>query len=239
MDDRPYTVNDVMTRAVVSVEREARFKEIAAAMQRWQVSAVPVIEGEGRVVGVVSEADLLPKEEFRSGGAGAVGQRERAADTARADGVCAKDLMTTPAVVIRADATLPQAARVMARRQVKRLPVVDAGGVLQGIVSRADLLKVFLRSDDELAFQVRTQVVDRLFPVSRHGIRVEVCDGVVRLTGTVRDSERIPLARSLARSVEGVVDVVCSLTGPAPAAAPSAPSALSGSSVSSAPSATG
>ncbi|MDH2387959.1 CBS domain-containing protein [Streptomyces sp. HNM0663] len=227
MDGRPYTVNDVMTRTVVSVDRDARFKEIAAAIERWQVSAVPVIEGEGRVVGVVSEADLLPKEEFRSGGAGMVEQRERAADTAKAGAVCAKDLMTTPAVVIRADATLPQAARVMARQQVKRLPVVDAEGVLQGIVSRADLLKVFLRSDDELAFQVRAQVVDRLFPVSRHDIRVEVCDGVVHLTGTVRDSERIPLAESLTRSVEGVVDVVCSLTGPPLAAASSAPSAPS------------
>ncbi|MFE3493106.1 CBS domain-containing protein [Streptomyces sp. NPDC059175] len=214
MVSTPYTVGDVMTRTVVAVEREAPFKEIVAAMEQWKVTAVPVVEGEGRVVGVVSEADLLPKEEFRDTEPGLIEQMRNLGDTAKAGAVRAGDLMTTPAVTIRADAPLPQAARTMIRQRIKRLPVVDADGTLQGILSRADLLKVFLRPDDDLADEVRREVVDRLFPVSRHGVRVDVTDGVVTLTGTVRDGTLIPVAARLAHAVDGVVEVKCLLTCP-------------------------
>ncbi|MFD7611619.1 CBS domain-containing protein [Streptomyces sp. NPDC059828] len=214
MVSTPYTVGDVMTRTVVAVERNAQFKEIVAAMEQWKVTAVPVVEGEGRVVGVVSEADLLPKEEFHDTGPGLIEQMQNLDDTAKAGAVRAGDLMTTPATTIRADATLPQAARTMARQRIKRLPVVDADGTLQGILSRADLLKVFLRPDDDLAAEVRREVVDRLFTVSRHAIRVDVTDGVVTLTGTVRDGTLVPVAERLAHAVEGVVEVNCRLTSP-------------------------
>ncbi|MEU2156055.1 CBS domain-containing protein [Streptomyces sp. NPDC019396] len=214
MVSTPYTVGDVMTRTVVAVERDAPFKEIVAAMEQWKVTAMPVVEGEGRVVGVVSEADLLPKEEFHDRGPGLVEQMRNLDDTAKAGAVRAGDLMTTPAITIRADATLPQAARAMVRQRIKRLPVVDADGTLQGILSRADLLKVFLRPDDDLAAEVRREVVDRLFAVSRQGIRVDVTDGVVTLAGTVRDGTLIPVAERLAHAVEGVVEVNCRLTCP-------------------------
>ncbi|MEC4570865.1 CBS domain-containing protein [Streptomyces sp. CMAA1738] len=144
-------------------------------MERWKVTALPVIEGEGHVVGVVS---------------------------------------TTPAVTIRPDATLPEAARLMTERHIKRLPVVDADGTLRGIVSRADLLKVFLRTDEELATEIRRTVVDRLFPLSHAAVRVSVDQGIATLTGTVRDGNPIPLAERLTRSVEGVVDVHCRLKHP-------------------------
>ncbi|MFF7579355.1 CBS domain-containing protein [Streptomyces sp. NBC_01230] len=207
-----YTVNDVMTKTVVTITLDAEFKEIAAAMEQWKVTAVPVIEGEGRVVGVVSEADLLPKEEFHDHAPGMIEQMHHLGDIAKAGSVRAKDLMTSPAVTVKPDAPLPQAARLMVDRHVKRLPVVDADGSLKGIVSRADLLKVFLRPDDELAAEIRREVVNRLFPVSDR-VKVNVTRGVVTLTGRVRDATLVPVAARLAQSVEGVVSVDCRLEG--------------------------
>ncbi|WP_405628336.1 CBS domain-containing protein [Streptomyces sp. NBC_01174] len=210
----PHRVSDVMTRTVVAVGLDARFKEIVTAIDQWQVTAVPVLEGEGRVVGVVSEADLLPKEELREEDATMIGQRDRLTDYAKAGALTARDLMSSPAVTVPLDATLPEAARLMARHEIKRLPVVDGEGVLKGIVSRADLLKVFLRTDEEIAAEVREEVVDRLFPVSRRNVRVEVAEGRVTITGAVRDASLIPVAERLAGAVEGVVDATCHLDGP-------------------------
>lgn len=221
MNPHPYLVSDVMTKKVVAVTQGAGFKEIVDAMARWKVSALPVLEGEGRVIGVVSEADLLPKEEFRVRSPGLVEQMRRLEDTAKAGSLCAGDLMTRPAVTVAPDATLPQAARLMAAHHVKRLPVVG-DGTLKGIVSRADLLKVFLRPDTELAEEIRHQVVERLFPLSARNVRVEVADGVVTLSGEIRDSALVPVAARLARAVEGVVDVRIELTAPG-RGAPGAP----------------
>lgn len=202
-----YTVAMVMTTAVVAVSRSAEFKEIVAVMQRWRVTGVPVVEGDGRVVGVVSQADLLVKEEFHDHVPGLIEQAGRLEGTRKAASTCAEDLMTAPAVTVAPDATLPQAARLMAHTHVKRLLVVDGAGHLVGIVSRADLLKVFLRSDDEIAAQIRREVVVPLFPVSHRAIRIGVTDGVVTLRGDARDSGLIPTAARLAQAVEGVVDV--------------------------------
>ncbi|MGW3802212.1 CBS domain-containing protein [Streptomyces clavifer] len=211
----PHRVKDVMTQTVVAVGLDARFKEVVAAMNQWQVTAVPVLEGKGRVVGVISEADLLLKEELRDEDATMIGQgRKRLTDHAKAGAVTARDLMSFPAVTVEANALLPEAARLMARHRVKRLPVVDERGVLKGIVSRIDVLKVFLRTDDELADEVRQEVVDPLFPVSRRNIGVEVTQGRVTLDGEVWDAALIPVAERLARAVEGVVDVRCDLHGP-------------------------
>ncbi len=159
------------------------------------------------MVGVVSEADLLAKEEFHERRPGMIEQMRRLGDTAKAGSTCAEQLMTSPAVTVRPTATLPQAARLMAERHVKRLPGVDADGTLNGIVSRADLLKVFLRSDDELAAEIRHEVVEPLFPVSRKALKVDVTHGVVTLTGKVRDAHLIPMATRLAQAVEGIVSV--------------------------------
>ncbi|WP_406473297.1 CBS domain-containing protein [Streptomyces platensis] len=216
MQNTPHLVSDVMTGTVAAVDREARFKEIVETMERWQVSALPVLAGEGRVVGVVSEADLLPKEEFRESDPDRLEQLRRLDDVRRAGALTAGELMTGPALTVRAHATLSQAARIMARGSVKRLPVVDGHGVLQGIVSRADLLKVFLRSDDDLAEEVR-YVVGELFTAPVKDLRVTVVDGVVTLSGRVRDTSLIPVAARLVRAVEGVVDVEFDVTAPAAA----------------------
>ncbi|MFJ8017752.1 CBS domain-containing protein [Streptomyces sp. NPDC096339] len=211
MTSTPYTVADVMTTKVIAVTPSTGFKDIAAAMERWKVTALPVIEGEGRVVGVVSEADLLPKEEFHEHRPGLIEQMRRLGDTAKAGSTVAEQLMTTPAVTIRPDATLPRAARLMADRHVKRLPVVDADGTLTGIVSRADLLKVFLRTDEDLTAEIRESVVERLFPLSHGSVEVSVDQGVATLTGPVRDPNLISMAERLTHAVEGVVDVRCRL----------------------------
>ncbi|ALU92498.1 hypothetical protein WQO_03525 [Streptomyces globisporus C-1027] len=211
MTPHPYTVADVMTRKVIAVARTASFKDIVTAMSRWSVSALPVVEGEGHVVGVVSEADLLPKEEFHERSPGLLEQMHRLDATAKAGSLTAEDLMTRPALTIGPDATLPQAARLMATRGVKRLPVVE-GDVLRGIVSRSDLLKVFLRPDDEIAEDVREQVVARLFPVSQQKVSVQADAGVVTMSGLVREARLIPVAARLARACAGVVDVRCELT---------------------------
>ncbi|MEU4172499.1 CBS domain-containing protein [Streptomyces sp. NPDC026665] len=218
MNGTPYTVSDVMTQTVVAVGRDAPFKDIVRTMEQWKVSAMPVLEGEGRVIGVVSEADLLPKEEFRYEEQDLSRQRLRLDDTAKAGATRAAELMSTPAVTVHPDATVAQAARIMAVRHVKRLPVVDGIGMLQGIVSRADLLKVFLRPDDEIADEVRRTVVSYLFPSFSHAVHVNVSEGVVTLRGHIHDTSLISVAVRLVRAVEGVVDVEPQLTGePKPA----------------------
>ncbi|MFM9585646.1 CBS domain-containing protein [Streptomyces caniscabiei] len=225
MHGTPHVVGDVMTHTVVTVGRGTVFKEIVRLMRDRRISAVPVVEAGGRVVGVVSEADLLPKEEFRDSDPDRYTQRRRLADLAKAGAVTAEELMTTPALTVGSGETLAQAARTMARARVKRLPVVDAGGVLVGVVSRADLLKVFLRTDEEIAEEVRREVVAYLFPSPASAVRLDVRDGVVRLGGRVRDTSLVPVAARLVRAVEGVVSVDFDLTPPGTSARPQEASA--------------
>jgi CBS domain-containing protein len=207
----PRTVGDVMTRKVVAVGPGATFREIVETMREWKVSALPVLEGEGRVVGVVSEADLLHKEQFRDSDPDRFGAVRTLSDVSKAGAVTAEHLMTAPAVCVHAETTLAQAARIMAQRRVKRLPVTDAEGILRGVVSRSDLLEVFLRPDEDIAAEVRGDVVRALFP-DEPGLRVDVHEGVVTLTGRVHEPRLIPVAGRLALSVEGVVDVHTDLT---------------------------
>ncbi|ATZ23290.1 putative voltage-gated ClC-type chloride channel ClcB [Streptomyces lavendulae subsp. lavendulae] len=197
-----YAVSDVMTHTAVAIGREASYKEIVELMHEWKVSAVPVLEGEGRVVGVVSEADLLPKEEFRRTDAALPDQLEEAS---KAGGVLAEELMSSPAITVHPDAPVAEAARIMARRHVKRLPVVNALGMLEGVVSRSDLLKVFLRPDEELEEEIRRSVLTELTPGANVDFAVQ--DGVVTLSGPLRDRALVPLLARAIRAVEGVVDV--------------------------------
>ncbi|MEV6294970.1 CBS domain-containing protein [Streptomyces sp. NPDC051896] len=208
-----HIVSDVMTTPVVAVGRDAPFKEIVRVMDERHVSAVPVVSGEGRVVGVVSGADLLPKEEFRDRRPTRSERMRLRSDLAKADGVTAEEVMTAPAVTVRPDDTLARAARLMAAHHVKRLPVVDAEDALRGIVSRGDLLRVFLRSDEDIEEEVRRTVVSYLFPLHAHAIHVSVRDGVVRLRGPVHDTSLIWVAERLVSGLEGVVGVESRLSG--------------------------
>ncbi|MBC7274833.1 MAG: CBS domain-containing protein [Streptomyces sp.] len=208
-----------MTHTVVAIGPGASFKDIVRLMEQWKVSALPVLVGEGRVVGVVSEADLLHKEEFRDSDPDRFTQLRRLPDLAKAGALTAAELMSSPAVTVHADAPLAEAARIMAQRKVKRLPVIGDTGLLEGLVSRADLLKVFLRPDEEIAAEVRHEIVSSLFLAPSEPLSIEVSDGRVTVTGNVRDTSLVPVAARLIRAVEGVVDVEFRLTD-APAAPP-------------------
>ncbi|WP_327714307.1 CBS domain-containing protein [Streptomyces sp. NBC_00490] len=214
MPGSPHIVSDVMTRDVATVGRDAAFKDIVRIMQDRKVSALPVVDGGHRVLGIVSEADLLPKEEFRDSDPDRYTQLRRLPDLAKAGSLTAGELMTSPALTVRPGETLAQAARTMARARVKRLPVVGESGRLEGVVSRADLLKVFLRDDEDIAGEVRREVVAPLFPAPESAVRVEVREGVVKLGGRVRDTSLVPVAARLTRAVEGVVDIEFELDGP-------------------------
>jgi CBS domain-containing protein len=144
------TVREVMTAPVVAVRRHARYAEIADTLRRHGVSAVPVIDARTRVLGVVSEADLLPKVEFPAdGGTGPLVPEHRRQRRARAKAVLdtAAELMTHPAVTVSPDASITHAARLMDDHRVKRLPVIDSEGRLVGVVSRCDLLRGTHASD--------------------------------------------------------------------------------------------
>ncbi|MFJ3175344.1 CBS domain-containing protein [Streptomyces roseus] len=209
-----YTVSDVMSHTAIAIGREASYKEIVELMQQWKVSALPVLEGEGRVVGVVSEADLLLKEEYRRD---EPRRPEQFDEAAKAGAVLAEELMSSPAFTVQPDATLAEAARIMARMAVKRLPVVSDVGILEGVVSRSDLLKVFLRPDEEIEAEVRELVLGEL-PLPAH-VEFRVLEGVVTIQGPLPDRALVPLLARAIRAVEGVVDVRLALDGEATAAA--------------------
>ncbi|MFE0632580.1 CBS domain-containing protein [Streptomyces sp. NPDC058864] len=206
-DRHPATVGDVMTRKVVAVALGTSFKEIVRTLEQWKVSALPVVAGGTRVVGVVSEADLLRKEERREDDAPPVG-----AGPDKAAAVTAGELMTAPAITVHEDAPLARAARAMALHRVKRLPVVDADGALRGVVSRGDLLKVFLRTDEDLTRDVRELIAGELLPEAWQSVDVEAADGVVTVSGLLTDRSLVPVVARMVRSVEGVVDVRFDLT---------------------------
>jgi predicted transcriptional regulator len=180
-------------------------------MRSREVSALPVVGSDGRVIGIVSEADLLLKEEgldldlppfFE--------RRRRRKERAKARGKCAEELMTSPAVTVGAPTLIAEAARIMHHNAFKRLPVVDDRGRLLGIVSRADLIKVFLRSDEEIEADVENSLALSVH-IHPSAVLVSVVDGVVRLEGRVKNRSEIASAMNQARRADGVVAVECEL----------------------------
>jgi CBS domain-containing protein len=202
------TVSDVMTRTVVVVHVSAPFKDVVRRMHDYRVSAVPVVDDDERLVGIVSEADLILKEDPElDEGAHLFERRHRRHDREKAAGLVAEELMTTPVVTVAPDATLGDAARLMHRKGVKRLPVVSGDDRILGICSRADLLKVFLRGDADIEHEVREDVVRRTLWIDPDTVRVSVHDGVVRLEGQLERRSLIPVLEGLVASVEGVVGI--------------------------------
>ncbi len=200
-----WTVADVMTRNVVVVGPDTDFKTCVRRMQEHKVSALPVVDQDRKLVGIVSEADLLAKERRR-------GERRRllsatSEEDGQAAGRTAGQVMTSPAICISPDASIPQAARLMYREAVKRLPVVDAGGVVVGIVSRADLLKTYVRSDDAIKRDIVSDVITRALFIDPKAVDVEVADGVVKLSGELETRSLSRLLIELAQRVEGTVAV--------------------------------
>jgi len=201
-----------MTRRVITACPSTGYKELARRMTEHAVSALPVVDvvgDEGKLVGIVSEADLLAKKganpwrylEARSRG-----------DEARAEALTAADLMTSPAITVRAEDSLAQAARLMHRKHVKRLPVMDSEGRLVGIVSRGDLVKAFLRSDESIRQEVRNDVMARALHLDPEAVKVTVDEGVVKLEGSLQSKRLVVVLRRLVRGIEGVVGVEDRLT---------------------------
>ncbi len=203
-------VRDVMTTRVIWVRKGASFREMAAAFREYRISAFPVIDENRRVIGVVSEADLLAKEALDGGEDGMPGMitgllRHRELEKAR--GVTAGDVMTSPAVTVRPEDTVEHAARLMYTRKVKRLPVVDTGGHLVGIISRADVLTVFDRTDTQIRSEIIDDVLRREFLIDPREFKVKVKDGVVTLEGTAGTAVLGQEIVRRVRHVQGVVAV--------------------------------
>jgi CBS domain-containing protein len=214
-------VSDVMTTAVVTVDRITPYQEIDRLLTEHRISGVPVLKMGREVAGVVTEADLLAAEDETNRRArldSSVGRRRLWHKQPYAS-LTAGTLMTAPAITIGPDATIPAAARLMNTHHVRRLPVVDEDGKLVGIVSRRDLLSVFLRPDADIMHDA-WQVLDEIPVADPKEVTVAVRHGVVTLTGTVRADghhDLIELTLRLIWDIDGVVDVVNKLGESRPA----------------------
>ena len=200
------TVKEVMTRHVRTVSVKTGFKEMVRLIEEARVSALPVVSEDGKVLGVVSEADLLLKEEgpeveehplFQS--------RAQRRERLKAVGTAAGGVMTAPAITAHPGMRVQQAARLMHTRGLKRLPVVDAHGCLVGIVSRSDLLRVFTRDDEILRQLVREDLIRRSLWMDPEAIQVDVADGVVQLSGEVDRRSEIAVLVHCVTAIPGVV----------------------------------
>ncbi|NML51082.1 CBS domain-containing protein [Streptomyces sp. R302] len=178
-------VGGLMTDDVISARPDMSFRDVAKLLAEHDISGLPVVDADDHVVGVVSESDLPA----------------RRAPTARG-------VMSAPAVTVHAEEAAADAARLMVRRGVERLPVVDEEERLVGIVTRRDLLRVFLRPDAEIRRRIREEVLADAMDLPADAVDVHVLDGVVTLGGRVRLRSQAVMLRRLAERVEGVVAVV-------------------------------
>ena len=198
------TVKDIMTTRVIWVRKDTTFREMAAALHEYRISAFPVVDEDRKVIGVVSEADMLTKAAVDEGIiAGLLHHR----DQAKARGITAGDLMTTAVVAVRPEDTVEHAARLMYDRGVKRLPVTDESGRLVGIISRADVLSVFDRTDGAIHHEIVNDVLLSEFTVDPKTLQVTVMDGIVTLSGRPETDELGRRIIQRVRHVQGVVAV--------------------------------
>ncbi|UKY47925.1 CBS domain-containing protein [Streptomyces inhibens] len=191
---RHRSVADLMTPDAVVVQPGTRFREIAHLLEEYDITAVPVIDEDERPVGVVSEADLLRRQTDKFG-----------PSTAEA-------IMTSPAVVAHPEWNAVRAARTMEEKKVKRLPVVDDSGRLIGVISRRDLVQLFLRRDRAIQEEILEDVLTRTLGVSPSAVTVDVAHGTVTLSGSLERKSLVPIAVRLCESVDGVVEVNDRLT---------------------------
>lgn len=202
-----------MTRQVHIASPDTPFKLLVRLIEENRVSAIPIVDRGGMPIGIVSEADLLFKErrsELENGGG--LAQMRRRRQKAKAEGTIASELMTSPAVTVPAEATLAEAARKMQERNVRRLVVVDRQGRIAGIVSRSDMLQVFLRSDEDLRNEIKNVLVPAIFPAGQDGLRVNACWNIVTLSGHVHRRSDAQILVRLAGDIDGVVSVIDHLT---------------------------
>lgn len=200
-------VCDLMTKDVVTVRVDTRLKDVAEILASQRISGLPVVDRQDRLVGVVSEGDILVKElgERRGGLLGRLGHRP--SDLQKLGAHTAGEAMTAPAITVAEDAAVHEAASLMVERAVNRLPVVDVDGSLVGIVTRADLVRCFTRTDEEIAREIREEVVLGTLWIDPSEIDIQVRRGEVVLSGQVETRGTAELAEQFARRVLGVVEV--------------------------------
>jgi CBS domain-containing protein len=208
------TVRDVMTADVVTVHGDTSFKDMASLLSTSRISALPVLDEAEQVIGVVSEADMLIKEADQASYPGFFSGLRRRRDHEKAAGICAADLMTSPAIVIRPDEPAQHAARLMYERGVKRLLVVDEAGHLLGIVSRSDVLGVFGRPDEDIRREIAGQVILSAFLTDPRMFDVTVRDGIVIIAGQPETTEVGKEIVEAVRRLDGVVAVQDQLSYP-------------------------
>ena len=209
-------VKDVMTADVLTVQPGASLKEAARMLVERRVSGLPVVDAAGALVGMISEADILVRErgevDSNGGPLGWLLSPRQLQDFEKLDARLVGEAMTTPAITIGPERPVTAAAALMIDRGVNRLPVVDRRGALVGIVTRADLVRAFARTDAELAHDIRTDVVQHTMWLGDESLEVQVDGGEVTLRGHIeqrRDAELLP---KLAARVPGVVGVRSDLT---------------------------
>jgi len=205
---RHYQVRDVMTADPVTVTPATPIKDVAGLLVRLRVGAVPVVTPHGRVAGVVSEADLLRKEQLQRDPDGEHSAHlsyriRRAIATAETAG----EIMNPEPVTVPAETAVAEAARLMDRRQARCLLVTDGAGKLLGVVSARDLLRVFLRPDEAIKADIASEVLSGYLGTNPAMVDIEVSDGVVRLTGELERKSMLDVVRPAVRAVDGVIDV--------------------------------
>jgi CBS domain-containing protein len=202
------TVESVMTKEVVTAHESTSFKELVTLMTENGISGLPVVDHNGRPVGVVSESDTLAKQEYDGGNAHKpLLNRDRRAQWHKAAGLRAIELMTSPAITIDEKAPVAAAARVLAEKRVRRLCVVNLSGELVGVISRRDIIGTYLRDDAKILADIEDHVFRHgmwLFPGT---LTAEVEAGVVTLEGSVENRSTAQVAAQLTQKVPGVVGV--------------------------------
>jgi len=200
-------VEKLMTHQVATVRPEASLKHAAAILAQWHVSGLPVVDGNREVVGVLSEADILYRETGGPDSARLVRPLPTDQPDRKAQATTVREAMSSPAITIESKQTIERAARAMVNKGVRRLPVVDTNGHLVGIVTQADLVRAFVRSDEELASEIREDVFERRLMLDPASLDVDVLDGEVELAGQVETRADARLIPGFVEQVPGVVRV--------------------------------
>jgi CBS domain-containing protein len=205
-------VSELMTEKVLTIGPEAPIKDVAKVLVANGISGLPVCDIEGRVLGVVSEGDILykehdPTQEHIGGPLGwIVDGRPNYAGYIKAKALTARKAMTAPAITIAQWESVAEAARIMCERHVNRLPVVK-DGLLVGIVTRADLVRAFTRTDSEIERELKEDVLERTMWIDPGKVEISMQDGRAVLSGRLQIRRDVELLNRLVARVPGVVGV--------------------------------
>lgn len=206
-------VEEIMTQEVITIGPDAELRDVAAILTERHISGLPVCDAQRRVIGVVSEGDILVKEQGLLEEHHKLFDRGRRAERARKSrAVTVRDAMTTPAITISPKCSVAEAARLMSEHYINRLPVVRRDELV-GIVSRTDLVRAFVRSDDDIRHEIEDEVLVRtmwLEPPS--AVHVDVQRGTVHLTGRLDIRSDAVMLERLVERVPGVISVEAALT---------------------------